>query len=52
MKYSLTLQFFDPVEHVTKGMDRFSLGGRIPTIPKAHGYLRQRANSKIETSII
>lgn len=53
MKYSLTLQFFfDPVGYVTNGNGRFSLGGRILIIPKANGYLMQRANSKMQISII
>lgn len=44
--------FFDPVGYVTNGNGRFSLGGRILIIPKANGYLMQRANSKMQISII
>lgn len=52
MKYSLTLQFFDPVEYVTNGIGRFSLGCRNLIIPKANECLTQRVNSKMQTSII
>lgn len=52
MKHSLTFQAFDSVCYATNGIGRFSLGGRILVIPKANGCLMQRANSKMQTSII
>lgn len=53
-KYSLTLQFFffDPVRYVTNGIGKFSLGGRILIVPKPKEYLMQRANSKMQISVI
>lgn len=44
--------FFDPVRYVTNGIGKFSLGGRILIVPKPKEYLMQRANSKMQISVI